>query len=156
MSYFQVWPCTPPQELYSTRSVHKPLLLPQTLTIPLIVHISYQTFWCVVSLNIVKTQTASKKYSAILHTMTSNKFLMSDCFFSVKSFCSFLIKWEKQSGQRSVACTADWLNKFFLSYRITNDPNNCTILQDLYSTGALFVLSFVQLDNKIHSRCSQL
>ena len=41
MSYFQVWPCTPPQELYSTRSVHKPLLLPQTLTIPLIVHISY-------------------------------------------------------------------------------------------------------------------
>ena len=51
--------------------------------------------------------------------------------FPSKSFCSFLIKQEKQRGKRSVARAADWLNRFFLQYKITNCPDYRTISQDI-------------------------
>ena len=44
---------------------------------------------------------------------------------------SFLIRREKQSRWRSVARAADWLNRYFLHYKITNCPNNRTISQDI-------------------------
>ena len=71
------------------------------------------------------------KYSVILHD-TTNKLLITNCFFfPAWSFCAFLIGREKQSGKRSVAPAADWLNRFFLQYKITNCPNNRTISQDI-------------------------
>ena len=51
--------------------------------------------------------------------------------FPSKSFCSFLIKQEKQRGKRSVARAADWLNNFFLQYKITNCLDYRTISQDI-------------------------
>ena len=44
---------------------------------------------------------------------------------------SFLLRREKQSRWRSVARAADWLNRYFLHYKITNCPNNRTISQDI-------------------------
>ena len=51
--------------------------------------------------------------------------------FPSKSFCSSLIKQEKQRGKRSVARAADWLNNFFLQYKITNCLDYRTISQDI-------------------------
>ena len=68
--------------------------------------------------------------------------------FPSKSFCSFLIKQEKQRGKRSVARAADWLNSFFFTVQnnqLSRLPYN--IAGYMYSVRTLFALYFVQLDN---------
>lgn len=54
------------------------------------------------------------KYKAILHTKNLISYSLYNClflflFFSDKSFCSFLIRREKQSEKKSPACAADRL-----------------------------------------------
>ena len=80
------------------------------------------------------------KYLAILHTKMSFKlFIIQLLFFSAKSFCSFPIRWERQSRWRRVARAADWFNRFFLPYKITNCPNNRTILQEVWTLFARYL-----------------
>ena len=78
------------------------------------------------------------KYLAILHTKMSFKlFIIQLLFFSAKSFCSFPIRWERQSRWRRVACAADWFNS--LPYKITNCPNNRTISQEVWTLFARYL-----------------
>ena len=67
--------------------------------------------------------------------------------FPSKSFCSFLIKQEKQRGKRSVARAADWLNSFFYNQnnQLSRLPYN--IAGYMYSVRTSFALYFGQLDN---------
>ena len=67
--------------------------------------------------------------------------------FPSKSFCSSLIKQEKQRGKRSVARAADWLNSFFYNQnnQLSRLPYN--IAGYMYSVRTLFALYFGQLDN---------
>ena len=83
----------------------------------------------------VKIQTTRKntpRYYTSKGLIIIDKFIIIQlAFFSAKSFGSFLIRREKQSRWRSVARAADWLNRYFLHYKITNCPNNRTISQDI-------------------------
>ena len=73
--------------------------------------------------------------------------------FPSKSFCSFLIKQEKQRGKRSVARAADWLNSFFLQYKITNCPDYRTISQDKCTLFARYLHSTLYSWIIIKSTC---
>ena len=83
----------------------------------------------------VKIQTTRKNtpryYKPKGLVIIDNFIIIQLAFFSAKSFGSFLIRREKQSRWRSVARAADWLNRYFLHYKITNCPNNRTISQDI-------------------------
>ena len=64
-------------------------------------------------------------------------YLLSNCFFPAKCFCSFLIRQEKQSRYRSIVCTANLWNRFFFKYKITN----CTISQDICTLSTHYLFS---------------
>ena len=88
----------------------------------------------------VKIQTTIRNTQRYYTPKRLISYLLSDCFSSAASFCSFLMRREKQSGQRSVAPAADWLNRFF--YRTKYPTAEITV-----HYRRLFVFYFVQLSN---------
>ena len=79
---------------------------------------------------VIKYSTTRKNTQRYYTPKCQISYLFSNCFFSAECFCSFLIRREKQSGQRRVA-RSRLVKQAFLQHKITNCLNNRTISQDI-------------------------